>query len=103
MPNVYIPNIASHDYEDAKRFGTLVPLTTGNLDLGNVSKIYRAMEPILCCSSPDDYILISGASVVNVIATAIFSMKHNKLNLLIYRRTGKYVERNLNLNKGESK
>lgn len=97
MPCVFIPNSASHDYADAERFGKLIPLTEGNIDLSNVSKIYRTVMPILDNACCEDYILISGASVVNGIVCGIFAAKFKKLNLLIYRRNGKYVERNISL------
>lgn len=101
MSKVFIPNCAAHDYGDAERFGTLVPVTRGTLNITNVSAIYRKIESALCASCADDYILISGASVVNAIVAAKFATMHGKLNLLIYRRNGTYVERNLNFNQPE--
>ncbi len=92
---VFIPNKTSHNYTDAERFGELIALTTGNLDLSNTSKMYRAMERIMADSKPTDHILVSGASITNSIACSMFTAKHNCLNLLIFRRNGKYIERNL--------
>ncbi len=92
---IFIPNSTSHNYSNAKRFGTLIRLTSGNLDLTNASRMFRLMSEQLHQASPDDYILISGASVPNSVACGIFASKFNCLNLLIYRRDGKYVERNL--------
>lgn len=97
MPKVFIPNTSAHDYTDAERYGCLVPLTKGNLDLGNTSRIFREVEESIRKSSPDDYILISGASIVNGIVCGLFACLHGKLNLLVYRRNGKYIERNINM------
>lgn len=95
MPNVYIPNSAGHNYRYAKKFGELIALTEGNLDLVNTSAIIRKVAPYIEASSGDDYILVSGAAVVNSIVCSMFVAKHNKLNLLIFRRNGRYIERNI--------
>ena len=104
MKKVFIPNRSSHDYSRAKRFGTLITLTKGNIDLNNTSKIYRLVEDALVNSSPDDYIMISGPSILNAIVCSMFTQLHGKINYLIYRRDGSYIERNMsfkNLTKRE--
>lgn len=92
MPNnknpdlkVYLPNKGPHDYSAASKFGTLITLTTGSLQLTQVGYLYRACYPILAKSSPDDYILLCGPTLANIIACSIFATLHGKINLLIYR------------------
>ncbi len=95
MTNVYIPNCSSHDYSAALKYGNLVTVTTGNLDLTKTSLMYRETEKALVDSMSSDHIILSGANVINAIVCAIFVAKHAKLNLLIFQRNGTYVKRNM--------
>jgi hypothetical protein len=99
MRKVFISNRTSHNYDAALKFGEIVSLTKGNMSIEDTSKLYRIMEPILRSSSPNDLILLSGASAINSVAVSIFVALHGKLNLLIYRRNGTYIERNLTLDR----
>ncbi len=47
-------------------------------------------------SEPDDYIIISGLSVLVAVAAATMAYKHGKVNFLIFRN-GEYVERNVDI------
>ena len=96
MTKVYIINRGGHDHSDAERFGELVFLSQGSINRYAVSQIYRQFVDALRDSHSDDYILITGLSVMSSIACAIFSRLHGRLNLLLYRGgNGKYVERKL--------
>jgi len=99
MPNVYIVNRGCHDHTDAERFGKLVYLSEGAVNRYAVATIYRGFIDAMKNSGPDDYILITGLSVMSSIACAIFARKHGRVNLLLFRATrdpqqkGHYVER----------
>jgi len=96
MTKVYIINRGGHDHSDAERFGELVFLSQGSINRYAASQIYRQFVDALRDSHSDDYILITGLSVMSSIACAIFSRLHGRLNLLLYRGgNGKYVERKL--------
>ena len=95
---VYIVNKGGHNHADAERFGELVFLSEGNINRYAVNSIYRRFATILETSSPEDYILITGLSVMSSIACSIFSRIHGRLNLLLYKTTrgekeGYYLER----------
>ena len=95
---VFIVNKGGHNHEDAERFGDLVFLSEGNINRYAVNSIYRRFATILKDSSPEDYLLITGLSVMSSIACAIFSRLHGRLNLLLYKTTrgkkeGYYIER----------
>ena len=97
---VFIINKGGHNHEDAERFGDLVFLSEGNINRYAVNSIYRRFVTILENSSPEDYILITGLSVMSSVACAIFSRLHGRLNLLLYKTTrgekeGYYVERTI--------
>ena len=97
---VYIVNKGGHNHEDAQRFGELVALSEGNINRFAANSIYRRFVTLLRNSSPEDYILITGLSIMSSIACSIFARLHGRLNLLLYKTTrgereGYYVERTI--------
>ena len=97
---VYIVNKGGHNHEDAQRFGELVALSEGNINRFAANSIYRRFVTLLRNSSPEDYILITGLSIMSSIACSIFGRLHGRLNLLLYKTTrgereGYYVERTI--------
>lgn len=97
--NVYIVNKSGHDISDAERFGDIVYLSSGPHSRYATNNIYRTFKPILEVSHPDDYLLLTGLTIMNVIAASIMAMTHGKLNLLIHRPVDNtYVLRQLDMN-----
>ena len=99
MPNVYVINKCPHDFHKAERYGTLVYLSKGSMNKYAVNKIFRQFTCMLSKSKPDDYILLTSLTVMSVIATCIFVLKHRTLNLLLFKDDD-YCCRKLDL-KGE--
>ena len=101
MPKIYIPNKGVHDYSSATQYGELIFLSHGKFKLLSIGRMFRTFEPYLKESSPNDYIMLAGATVMNVIACVIFAILHSKLNLLIYsvdhRGDGQYKKRTIML------
>ena len=98
MSKVYVVSKSAHDFSDAERYGTLIPLSVGPMNRYNVNNIHRQFDDIMSDSSSEDYILICGLSIMSSVACSIMVGKHGKLNILIFRK-GTYVERNLIFNK----
>lgn len=97
MPTkVYVVNRGGHNYSDAERFGKLIYLSEGNQNRFAAGAIYRTFVEVLRDSNEDDYILVTSMNVLNSIASAIFSRKHGKLNLLLFH-DGKYEPRELDV------
>lgn len=94
MQTVYVVNRGGHDFSEAERFGRLHFLSEGSMSKFAANKIYREFSIHLRSSKPDDYILLTGLSTMNVVACSIFSYLHGRLNLLLYKN-GKYVERKI--------
>lgn len=94
MPTVFIVNKGGHNFEAAEQFGRLAYLSEGIASRYAVSKIYRDFAMRLRGSSPDDYLLLTGLTTMNVIACSCFAYIHGRLNLLLYKND-KYVERKL--------
>lgn len=91
---VFIVNYSAHDFTEAKKFGKLISLSSGSMNRYATNNMHRQFSEIMEDCQPGDYILMSGLSVMNVIATNIFVSKHGRLNLLMFRK-GDYLERNL--------
>ena len=102
MATVFVVNKSSHDFTAAEQFGRLRYLSEGIESRYAVSKIYRMFAMSLRHSSPDDYILITGLTTMNVVACSCFSFIHGRLNLLLYKND-KYIERKIILSELLSK
>ena len=92
--NVYIVNRGGHDFSMAERFGKLIFLSEGSINRYAVTAMYRQFSDILSNSNSHDYILPTGLSMMNVIAAAIFSFQHGRLNLLLFKE-GDYITREI--------
>ena len=116
MKKIFVPNRGCHDLSGAKEFGELVYMSEGPINRYAVSRIYREFIYHLCDSKPEDYILVTGLTVMVGIAMAILSRMHGRVNLLLYKVTrkpgnndnGRYLERTIMVDellktKGEEK
>ena len=94
---VFVINKSSHDYSGAEKFGKLIFMTKGSMNRFACSKMNRIFDLFLEGSHRDDYLLISGMNVMCALACSLFAAKHQRLNLLIYKKTkkgiGDYKER----------
>jgi len=98
VPKVYVVNQSCHDFSKAEVFGKVTFLTTGSINRYATSKMFREFEKELKESAPEDYILISGMTIMSSIACAMFARKHKRLNLLLWKSRDKdYMERVINL------
>ena len=101
MKKVFVINRGGHDHSDAERFGKLVYLSEGVVNRYAVTEMYREFVQVLKSSDKEDYILLTGLSVMSSLACAIFARLHGRLNLLLFRATrtpgekGSYVERTI--------
>jgi hypothetical protein len=86
--NVYIINDSCHDYSKAEKFGKLTFLTKGKRNKLATARMFREFYDVLKWSGPEDHILLSGLTVMSVIACCVFVAKHKRINLLIYHTEG---------------
>lgn len=90
MPKVFIVNQAGHDFSKAKEFGTLVPITTGNINVFRPDRdLFRIQQELLDFDFTTDFLLLSGNVLANALAAAFLVNScgeeiHWTLNLLIY-------------------
>lgn len=99
MSNVFVVNKSCHSFAAAEDYGPIVYMTEGALERFNTSKMFRSFKPFIDRSHQDDYILLTGLTVMNVIACSMFSAKHQRLNLLIFKDQkggeGQYMEKKI--------
>ena len=89
MRKVYVINKGCHDLSDAEAYGELVYLSEGSINKFNTSMMYRQFFDQMKSSTKDDYILISGLTVMCCMACSIFSSLHGRVNLLLYKSSRK--------------
>lgn len=98
MPTVWIPNNSGHDFSAAERWGNLRFLTEGSINRFAVADMHRSFVPALAESEPEDYLLVTSLTIMNVVAAAILAAKHGRLNLLLFHNAA-YIERRLVLSR----
>ena len=102
MSKVFVVNRGGHNHTDAERFGELIFMSEGTINRYAVSQMYRQFVDHLKDSTEDDYILITGLSVMASVACSVFARIHGRLNLLLFKSSqsgeeGRYVERTVML------
>lgn len=84
MRTVYIANRGFHDNSEAERYGRLVALTDGAVNLRNVRKLEGDIQFGLRHYREDDILLINGHPIINALAHGFLQSKYGKINLLYY-------------------
>jgi len=103
MRKVFVVNRGCHDHSDAERFGELVFLSEGAINRYAVANMYREFVQQLRNSQEEDFLLITGLSVMSSLACSIFARMHGRINLLLYKASrtpdveGHYIERTVML------
>ena len=94
-PRVFIVNYAGYDYSAAMKYGKLVPVTRGTVDIFKDRRMAYDITQALEDFDPEtDYLLFSGSSFINVVASGILLSRFPKYKCLIYgAKRGDYVER----------
>ena len=94
---VFITNMnPDHDYTSAAKYGAIRPITSGNYAIFKTSRLIDEAVQALLESDEEDYLLVSGSSVVAAICMAVWLIMHKKANLLLHdRRQTQYVQRTL--------
>lgn len=96
IPVVWIVNLSGHNYEPAKKYGRFIAITTGNVNHFNVDRLAQNMAITLKMAHEDDFLLISGSPMLNVIAVQIWLRKFSKVKLLQFStREEEYIPRTL--------
>lgn len=85
MINVWIVNKRNHNYEHASKFGTLKALTVGKINIFKTQELANEIKNTLdAYATENDYIVLAGYIVANIIAVHYFLIRFGKANLLIW-------------------
>lgn len=82
MLKVYVTNFTGHEYTDAKRFGELIYITNGYVTFNDLKEIERKVLEFVKQATKDDYLLLSGNSLLCSVATLIWTNYHKQCNIL---------------------
>ena len=97
MAKVYVVNNTNHDYSKAEQYGELVYVTKGKLPIFKTNTVRAMLEKGLVKFSKDDYLLISGPAIVNIMAATILYSKFDTVRFLIFdAKQQNYVVRHIN-------
>ena len=84
MSKVYVVNYSGHNVFLANKFGKLVYLTEGWVDTFKTDRVKYEIAKGLINFAKDDYILLCGSPVLNVIAVVVALAKAGECNMLLY-------------------
>jgi len=84
MSKVYVVNYAGHNVHQAKKYGELVFVTEGRVDIFNTDRNVADIAKKLVNYTDDDYILLSGSPLLVFILTLICAVKADSYKLLLY-------------------
>ena len=97
---VFVINHIGKDMSDAMRFGTLVPITEGSVNVFNTERVRFDINDFLVrqdFNPSTDYILLSGSTVLNFIAGMI-TAKFGRVNILIWdAKQQQYIDKEVRL------
>ena len=97
MAKVYIVNDANYDYSKAEQYGELVYVTRGKLPIFRTSTVRVMLEKGLVKFTKDDYLLISGPTIVSIMAATILYNKFDTVKFLVFdAKQQDYVVRHIN-------
>ncbi len=97
MTKVYVVNDINHDYSKAERYGELVYVTRGKIPIFKTCIVRAMLEIGLVKFTKDDYLLISGPAIVNIIAATLLFNKFDTVKFLVFdAKQQDYIVRHLN-------
>lgn len=86
-PRVYISNFGGHDFSPAEKWGELQFITRGFISFQSLDRLKFQIAQGILDSSPDDYLLLSGTNIINVVAALLWFELHEKVNILNFDKT----------------
>lgn len=82
MPVVWLVNEGGHDYQDAERFGRVIPITTDSINPFNPDRLMVIISHRLRVANSEDFLAISGSPMLNALAIAMWIRRFGTCNVL---------------------
>ena len=99
MARVFVANHAGHDISsvrDAVPDADIIYLTEGNVNVFSLARLTEDFKLKMLTAQENDYILLSGHIILNVLATSIMLTRFGRVNLLLWQaKEHKYMPREL--------
>ena len=93
---VYVVNNSGHNFTAAERYGKLVYLTSGKINIFATDRLIQELKGKLKGAEKGDFLLLSGYALLNIIVFNILMHKHGRVSVLIYDfHKREYVRRDL--------
>lgn len=82
---VYVVNHSDQDMSSAERFGELIYLTEGRgVNIFSTDSLLSEIKPKLRDVDDNDFLLLSGHPVLNILSAALIWFKYGRVNVLIF-------------------
>lgn len=83
-PRVWVVHNRGHDLTEAKRYGEVVSLLEGNVNVFDITSRLSEIREKLKEAKQDDFILLSGYALLNVLAAGVLLEKFGSLKILVF-------------------
>ena len=80
----WLTNLAGHDYTKLEVYGTVRPITKGYVNFQSLDRVKYDVVSALSEYHPNDYLALSGVSVIGVIAAVEIFRRYDTVNILNY-------------------
>ncbi len=91
VTKVHVTNYAGHDYKEAERFGKIVYVTRGFVSFQSLDRLKFLVAEALMNSHADDYVLLSGTTLICSLSCMIWLELHNRIKILNWdKKTREY-------------
>ena len=91
---VFISNLGAHDYTKVKKYGELVPITEGQVNIFHTDRLIANIKEKLLAENAtrEDFLLLSGNALVSSLVLHEWLKKFGKARLLIYNAVSRDYE-----------
>ena len=81
---IFVANMGYHDFSLAKKWGDLVPVTTGRVDVMHTDRLEARLQEVLHEAEEKDYILLSGGLVINALCIGYLFAKFGRVRMIFW-------------------
>lgn len=85
---VFVTNYAGHDYIKAEKYGKLVFITRGFVNFHAIDRLKYSIAQEIQDSTEDDYLCLSGSSLLSAIIVLLWYEKHGTVKILNWDKKG---------------
>lgn len=86
---VYVANYAAHDFSTAERYGELRFITKGFISFQGLDRVKYQVAEGLRDTSAEDWLALSGANILNVLAALLWYDKHRVVKILNFDKNSR--------------